>query len=436
MNLQSASRPPIILVHGNGDNASIWQNIVWQFESNGWPRERIFAIDFRFPLARADDTKPMAGRSGSAEQLQELAAKIAQVRQLTGAEKVSLIGNSRGGYAIRNYVRNFPGGKEQVAFVVLGGVPNHGVWSGSFNPTSEFNGAGAFLTQLNSPQGPDLSQGFEVTAGVPFLTLRSDKNDKFAQPDGRWLGQPNLATGVTYEGPALKGAINTVLADRDHREVSFHPQAFAATYQFMTGELPKVSAITTENSIVLNGRISGFMGAEPTNEGFTGARVSVFEVRGETGERIGNAVHEKIVAADGLWGPFAARANARYEFVIQAPSEALGFAITHIYRSPFSRSSNMVHLRPARVVDADKGAYSVVVMNRSRGYFGVGRDRMSFDGQALPGVAAGVAGTSTSKLKIATGPNRAVVAEFGGERIAMRTWPLAENRLVFADLSD
>jgi len=37
--------PPIVFVHGNGDSASNWLTTAWRFESNGWPRERLHAID-------------------------------------------------------------------------------------------------------------------------------------------------------------------------------------------------------------------------------------------------------------------------------------------------------------------------------------------------------------------------------------------------------
>jgi len=54
--------------------------------------------------------------------------------------------------------------------------------------------------------------------GPAFLTLRSDGLDKYAQPDGRFLGRPGVPTGITAEGPALKGATNLVLGPVDHRE--------------------------------------------------------------------------------------------------------------------------------------------------------------------------------------------------------------------------
>jgi hypothetical protein len=62
------------------------------------------------------------------------------------------------------------------------------------------------------------------------------------------------------------------------------------------------------------------------------------------------------------------RSGACYEFVLRAE----GYALTHIYRSPFPRSSDIVHMRPARLADADKATGSVITMTRPRGYFGVG----------------------------------------------------------------
>ena len=49
----STDLPPIVFVHGNGDTAALWLTTIWRFESNGYPRDRLFAIDFDFPQARA-----------------------------------------------------------------------------------------------------------------------------------------------------------------------------------------------------------------------------------------------------------------------------------------------------------------------------------------------------------------------------------------------
>jgi len=419
------ARPAIVFVHGNGDSASIWHSTLWRFESNGWPRGRLFALDAPNPLARTDDAKPQDGRSGTLEHMQQLADEVERARKLTGADKVVLFGSSRGGNAIRNYLRN-GGGAGKVSHAIIGGGTSHGVWAGDYLPGSEFNGKSPFMSALNAPQGPG---GLEVTPGVRFLTLRSDNYDKYAQPDGRWIGQPGKPTNIGYDAPALKGAENVVLPGRDHREVAFHPEAFAHAWRFITGQPPARLDIAAELTPVLNGKVNGFLGNDPTNLPLAGAAVEIYEVSPQTGERLGRA-HAKTVGADGLWGPFAAKPGAYYEFEVRAP----GFAVTHIYRSPFPRSTDIVHLRPARLSAKEREAGSVVSLTRPRGYFGLGRDRMSLDGKPLPGVTAGVAGLATAKLVLDEPAVRSVVAEFNGERIVVRSWPAKENRIVFAEL--
>ncbi len=421
--------PPIVFVHGNGDTAGIWQTTLWRFESNGWPRERLHALDMPFPLARDDDSLAQEGRSSTADQAKFLADEVMKIRSRTGAEKVVLIANSRGGYAVRNYIQNL-GGAASVSHAVLSGVPNHGVWVGTRLPNSEFNGSSAFLTQLNAPKG---AAGDEVVGPVKWLTLRSDNNDKFAQPDGAWIGQKGVATGVTFDGPALKGASNVVLPLRDHRETAFHPEAFKPMFEFVTGRAAITAAATPEATITLDGKIAQLgvagKGDYPTNVALAGAVVNVFAVDAQ-GARVGEAKHKKTVGADGRWGPFEASPTQAYEFVVSAE----GYAHTHIYRSPFARSSNVINMRPARIADADKGAVSVITLNRPRGYYSVGRDQMSLDGKPLPGIGSGVPGTSAAKLKLTDSVMRAVVAQFNGENITVRAWSAAENRIVFAEL--
>jgi hypothetical protein len=75
-------------------------------------------------------------------------------------------------------------------------------------------------------------------AGVAFLTIRSDTNDKYAQPTGVFINLPDVRTAVACDGPALEGATNVVLVGADHREVSYGPRAFAETDRFITGRVP------------------------------------------------------------------------------------------------------------------------------------------------------------------------------------------------------
>ena len=68
------ARPPIIFVHGNSDSAALWTTTIWRFETNGWPRERLFAIDLPYPTARNEDDKEQPGRTSVAEFTAYLAA--------------------------------------------------------------------------------------------------------------------------------------------------------------------------------------------------------------------------------------------------------------------------------------------------------------------------------------------------------------------------
>jgi pimeloyl-ACP methyl ester carboxylesterase len=418
-------RPPIVFMHGNGDSAALWQTTIWRFESNGWPRERLFAVDQPNPVARDDDAVAQAGRSSTGDSAVFLKAEVDKVLKATGASKVVLIGNSRGGNTIRNYVQN-GGGAAVVSHVVLGGNPAHGIWVvKGFRENNEFSGLSGFMQQLNAPKGPN---GEEVTPGVKWMTLRSDNNDKYAQPDGVWIGAPGKPTNIGFDGPALKGATNVVLPRVDHRETSFSPAAFAATWQFLTGQAPRSTDVAAEADVVLNGRA---LGAE--NLPLNGAKVTVYAVDPATGVRLGEAVFTKSVGADGRWGPFKARGDAAYEFVLATPS----YGTTHIYRSPFPRGSSVVNLRPERIIPADNGASAVVVFTRPRGYFDAQRDTMRFDGKSPPtGVPPQGSGVSTSRLRIeGGGAPRAVTGEFNGERITGLTWPAASEHTTVLELT-
>jgi triacylglycerol lipase len=300
------------------------------------------------------------------------------VLKATGASQVVLFGNSRGGNAIRSYIAQ--GGAAKVSHAILGGTPNHGVWSNpGFRPTNEFNGASPFLTALNNQGAP----GVEITPGPRWMTIRSDNNDKFAQPDGLWIGAKGTPTNVTFAGPELKGALNVVLPGIDHRETAYGPQAFAAAYRFITGRDPAVKDIVAQDRVVLEGKVSGLgldndpaKGSFVTNLPLAGAEVEVHATNAATGERVGTPLFRGAVGVDGRWGPVVTDAKTPLEFVVKAP----GYATSHTYRAPFARSSDIVHLRAERIAETDKDAGAVVSLTRPRGYMGLPRDRFSLDG--------------------------------------------------------
>jgi triacylglycerol lipase len=421
-----AGGTPIVFVHGNGDSAALWINNLWRFESNGFKRNQLFPISLSHPSARTDDAKPQDNRSSTEDVMKELAAYVAQVKKTTRQSKVVLIANSRGGNTVRNYLKN-GGGASSTSHAILGSGIGRGIWiSDTYLPGSEFNGAAPFLKGLNA--GPD-----DRIAGVEMMAIRSDKNDKYAQPDGRFIGQPGKPTGVSYDASELRGCKTVVLDGLDHREVAFHKLAFAAQFEFITGKPPATLFIAPEPLPVLNGKVTG-VGADGayTNLPVSGADVEIHEVDPHSGERRSTKpAHKKTTGADGQWGPFIGHSEMAYEFVVTME----GQPITHTYRSPFLRGCDFIDLRPQPFGKGDTEAGAVVIMSRPRGYFGVGRDKFSLDGKVPPGINDGVPGASTGKLAF-DAAQRTVMAVFNTETIAARTWPAKDSHIVVAEFTN
>jgi pimeloyl-ACP methyl ester carboxylesterase len=413
--------PVVVFVHGNGDSSALWINNIWRFEANGYKRNELFAIDFAYPSARREDAKPELFRSSAEEQMKELAAYVAQVLKTTRRRKLALVGSSRGGNSIRSFLK--AGGAEFVSHAVLCGTPNKGVVnSDTLLVGSEFNGAYTFLRTLNA--GTD-----DLVPGVEMMAIRSDTNDLYAQPDARFIGHPGKPTGVSYDTAELRGARNVTLDGLDHREVAFNKLAFAAMYEFIAGKPPASMFIAQEPLPVLNGRVTGIAEGLYTNLAVADAEVEIYEVDAKTGERKStNPVHRKVTGEDGVWGPFIGRSDAYYEFVLRMAAQP----ITHTYRSPFLRSSDVIHLRPGIFGKDDTQAAAVVGMSRPRGYFGLGRDKFSLDGKLPPGVSEGVPAVSSARVAFDAGP-RTVLAVFNNETIPTRTWPAKDNHLVIAE---
>ena len=142
-----------------------------------------------------------------------------------------------------------------------------------------------------------------------------------------------------------------------------------------------------------------------------------------------HSLTHKTVGSDGLWGPVQVPASAPVEFEIRAA----GYATTHLYRSGFPRSSQIIHLRPERLTDADKGAEAVVSLVRPRGYFDPARDTLRLDGTVPPGIPPG-AGVASSRIR-PQGVDRPVQAEFNAEKIVGRTWPASDAHLTVLEIT-
>ncbi len=224
-----------------------------------------------------------------------------------------------------------------------------------------------------------------------------------------------------------------MLGALDHREVAFHPRAFREIYKFIAGREPSRIEIAPEAEVRLSGLVTGTPGGVVTNRPVSGATVEIYRVSADTGERIGSPIHSSQTGADGRWGPAQVEPTWYLEIVLTSA----GAPTTHFYRSPFPRSSEVVHLRAARPLGpADAGAGAVVLMSRPRGYFGLPRDVVLFDGKEPKDVKSGVPTDSTTTLRLAAEEaGRPVAAIFNTEQIVARAWPASENRIAIAELT-
>jgi hypothetical protein len=224
-----------------------------------------------------------------------------------------------------------------------------------------------------------------------------------------------------------------MLGTLDHREVAFHPRAFREIYKFIAGREPERITILSEPKVRLSGLATGTAAGVPTNRPIGGAKIELYRVSPDTGERLGEVLYRVETAVDGRWGPAEVESSAYLEIVLMPQ----GSPITHFYRSPFPRSSDIVHLRAARpLAPADAAAGALVVMSRPRGYFGLPRDVVLLDGKEPTDVQKGVPTDSVTNLRLpASEVGRAIVGLFNEERIAARVWPVSEDRIAVIELT-
>ena len=106
------NRLPIILIHGYGENSSVW---------NSW-REWLGANNFSrvYPITFSND------KCGSVEEhATELNNTVNRILQNTGSQKVNIVAHSKGGLDARWYIAS--GGADKVANLIMIGTPNSGL---------------------------------------------------------------------------------------------------------------------------------------------------------------------------------------------------------------------------------------------------------------------------------------------------------------------
>ena len=213
----------------------------------------------------------------------------------TGARQVVLVGNSRGGNAIRNYIQN-GGGDKTVSHAVLGGTPNHGVWAVQGLPRGQRvrrHRPLPHVAERAQERGRRRGRRAGEVADDPLGQQRQvrparrpvDRREGHA--DQRHLRRPGTQGRDQRRDPAHRPSRDLVLAGRLRGHLPLHHRPRAR----------RLPAISRKTRVVLGGKVSGLglSSTDPASGNFAnnlplpGARLEVFAIDPATGERRGGA---------------------------------------------------------------------------------------------------------------------------------------------------
>jgi pimeloyl-ACP methyl ester carboxylesterase len=322
-----AAALPIIFVHGFLGSGQQFEALALRFTSNGYPADHIEMFEHN-SLTYGTGNNPEANESV----WQRIDQLIAELKERTGDDQVYLAGHSQGTFVSQGYLNSDPARAANVAkYVNLDGATDVG------------------------------GQG-QLPGGVETLAV--------------W-GEGDAAREVPQ-------ATNVRFPDQSHTQVVNSPETFAAMYEFLLGEEPELTEVVREpaDEIVVSGRAQLF----PENTGATNATMRIYEIDGETGERLDDepeATYE--LSGNGDWGPFEADGEAFYEFAITRDPTT-----HHIYMQRFVRSSRWVRIltsEPGGLADSfwdtsDQHQNVVVLRNKEWwGDQGADSDTLEVNGQ-------------------------------------------------------
>lgn len=270
-----SNRLPIVAIHGMLASGDTYARPAQWFSDEGSCSYRFFVFDWNT-------------LNQSADHVGALDRFIDSILNVTGAQKVDLMGHSAGSGLGYNYLNDAGRAAKVAHFAYLAGGPQ------------------------TAPAGPN--------GEVPTINVYSDAD--------------KIVTGAD-----MPNATNVHLVAEDHYEVATGRNAFNAVYRFFIGK-DATGNERNEDQPKIFGRAVTL--GENTPE--VGATVEVYEVSATTGQRLTpNPALTLTTSTSGHWGPFVGRNDAHYEFYIN-PARAGARSISY-FRKPFRSDDKLVYLR-------------------------------------------------------------------------------------------
>lgn len=195
----STVKEPVILIHGTSDSAKNWSHVAPALKAQGMC---VWAFDYGADDVTLQNINPAMKAIGDLDaSAREIADQVAYVRQVTGAEKVNLVGHSQGGMHTKTYEQLY-GEPGTVARVVAIGGNYHG---------TTLNGFATFMEPLITG-APGLAAFLATTAGIqqvvgsPFMTKLNALPDTLAGVQYTSIYSP-IDTTVTPHSSSMLTAV-------------------------------------------------------------------------------------------------------------------------------------------------------------------------------------------------------------------------------------
>jgi pimeloyl-ACP methyl ester carboxylesterase len=165
------NRLPVLLIHGYFEDASVWNTWVHLLQNDGIPGNWIFPVTFHSGVGCDGLVGMTCDQCGSAAQhAQELVQIVQNVKSQTGADKVNLVGHSKGGLDARLYLGNNLSNSE-VANLIMIGTPNNG---------------SAYADPQSDPDDPCTPAVSDIRVGAADTMASRNPNTQYYTIAGDW----------------------------------------------------------------------------------------------------------------------------------------------------------------------------------------------------------------------------------------------------------